>query len=321
MIKAFISIILLTIPFSSWCLEEIILKDGVEISKKMEENEVFFRMCPDFDVDGKYLYMIELFQETVLKVDIETGKLVKAISSKGQGPGELMFAVNIEVKNGKVFVFDKGFGGIKIFTTAGLLFKEFKVRGILREKCLAVDDNNHIYLGRLDFTGKTMVSVYDLSGRRLRSVIKHDIDPYDRESIKRYEYMFDMDKSGNMYILFPVIRLIRKYDNKGKLTWEKEIKNRLLGKRPSPGTYLYKGRPETYLRRSISDFEIMNNYDIIIAHKKGGCILDKEGKLKKILIADTDLLTTSLRLIRVIGDKVINVCNYKRNVAILKLGG
>ncbi len=306
-------------PLCSWCVEEFILKDGIEISKKMEENEVFFKACGDFDIDGNYLYMYEWTMGYLFKIDMETGKLVKTIASRGQGPGELDFAVKLDVKNGKIFVADQNYRGIKVFTTDGALVKEFKIKGYMWDIGITVDDKEHIYLGKFDFENKTMVSVYDNTGKKLRSFIKHNINVYDRSKVQQHEYKMEMDKSGNIYLLFPVMRIIKKYDNSGKLIWEREIDNKLIVKNPKPGKYYYNGKEQIYLSRSIGDFTIMDNYEILISHSKGGCILDKEGKLKKIIKLQNNDLIYSLRLIKVVGDRVINVCNYKRNVCSFKI--
>lgn len=295
----------LLMPLCSWSVEEIFLNDGVLLSQKMSENEVFFKACLDIDVDGQYLYMALSYEGFVFKIDMETGKLAKIIASRGQGPGEVQSPSRLDVKNGKVFVIDYGYRGIKIFTTDGVPIREFKIIGYIREIGISVDDKEHIYVGKLDFENKTMVSVYDLTGKRLRSLIKHDLDVEDRKSVIQHAYKMDIDKSGNIYILFhlPEMRIIKKYDNNGKLIWERKIKNRLLGK-----------------RNTINDFIIMDNYDILIGHHQGGCVLDKEGILKKIIITNPEL-TGYLEVLKVFDGKIVAVSNYKNNVVIFNLGG
>jgi hypothetical protein len=183
-----------------------------------------------------------------------------------------------------------------------------------------VDDKDNIYLGELDLEENSMVTVYGLQGNKIKSLIKHNLDPEDRNDIRLHEYRMDMDKKGNIYILFPVIQLIRKYTNNGRLVWENEIDNKLLGKKIAPGKYYYKGKAATYLSRGISDFEIMDNFNIIISHSKGGCILDENGKLKKLIITEPELIPY-LDEIKSVDSKLINISNYKRNVIIFNLGG
>lgn len=318
--KAMALIFLIIMTFFAYAVEELILKDGVEISKRMEKDDVFFKRCMDLDTDGKYLYFIALTRGTVFKVELESGKFANTIGSLGQGPGELSFAVNMAVKNDKVFVVDQGFRGIKIFTTGGKLINEFKTRRVVRRIGIEVDDKDNIYLGELDLEENSMVTVYGLQGNKIKSLIKHNLDPEDRNDIRLHEYRMDMDKKGNIYILFPVIQLIRKYTNNGRLVWENEIDNKLLGKKIAPGKYYYKGKEATYLSRGISDFEIMDNFNIIISHSKGGCILDENGKLKKLIITEPELIPY-LDEIKSVDSKLINISNYKKNVIIFNLGG
>jgi hypothetical protein len=133
----------------------------------------------------------------------------------------------------------------------------------------------------------------------------------------------DMNKVGNIYILFPVIQKIRKYTNKGDLVWENDIENELLGKKVNAGgaKAYNNGKKVNYLTRKIIDFEITDDNEIIISHMWGGCILDKAGKLKKIIKPNNTDLINSLRLIKVNGNKLINICNYKRNVVVFPFGG
>ena len=316
--KTLILIFLLMMPFLIFAVEEIILKDGIEISNQMEKDDVFFKRCMDLDTDGKYLYFIALTKGTVFKVELETGKFVQTIGSRGQGPGELSFAVNMAVKNNKVFVVDQGFRGIKIFTTDGKLINELKTGKVVRKIGIEVDNKDDIYLGELDLEGNSMVTVYDMKGNKIKSLIKHNLAPEDRNNVRLHEYRMDMDIKGNIYILFPVIQVIRKYTNDGKLVWENEINNKLLGKKYEPGKYYYKGKAATYLSRGIADFEIMDNFNIIISHSKGGCILDKEGKLKKLIITEPGLIPY-LDLIKSVDAKLINISNYKKNVIVFNI--
>ena len=288
-------------------VEKIVLTGGVEFSQKMVENDVFFKWVQDFDVDDKYIYLADATYKVIFKIALDSGKLERTISSKGQGPGELAFPVNICVKNNKVFVIDKGFGGIKIFGVDGSTINEFKVSGAVGRRGIAVDEKDNIYIGNI--MDNTLVSVYSLAGKRLRSLVKATVDLKDKDSIKKRIYWIKIDKQKNIYVLYFVARELEKYDNQGKMLWRAKIENDLLAEYPQSKNPGY---------RNIFDFHILDNNDILIAHAKGGCILDTNGKLKKVIELKTGLVH-SFGFIKTVRNNLITLNLAEKNVVFFDL--
>jgi hypothetical protein len=181
-----IALSLLMISVFGYSVETIVLKGGIDFEKQLSVNEIFLRNCRDFDMapDKDLIYFMDSTYCHIFKVDMKTGKLLKTISSRGQGPSELMSPVSMTAKNNMLVVLDRGFGGIKIFAPDGKLINEFRVNNyIIGNRSIDVNDKNEIYLGVVDFNDNSMVSVYDMHGKKKRSLIRYKGDKDLKESI------------------------------------------------------------------------------------------------------------------------------------------
>jgi hypothetical protein len=206
-------------------------KDVFDFSSRLDENEVFLRNIFGFDYDGHHVYYLDNHFCTIFKVELESFKLVKTISSKGQGPGELSIVIGLSCKNGKLYVADVGFGGIKIFDTEGKFLKQFKVIGLsfgfgmITKYIIDVSDDEEIYV-RCNVIGNgTLISVYDKNGRRLRGLIpaEGNSEKVYLSSLMKNQLIFTLDNSGHIIVLFTKLGKLQKYDKQGKLLWSRDI--------------------------------------------------------------------------------------------------
>jgi hypothetical protein len=111
---------LILIAVISLSAQEIIqVAERIDLSARIEKNDVIVPMSLDFDTDGRYIYIPEIQTATILKIEIASGRLVKTISRMGQGPGELLYPGEIVVQNQKIFVYDQRSRKIKIFSSNG----------------------------------------------------------------------------------------------------------------------------------------------------------------------------------------------------------
>jgi len=206
-------------------------KDVFDFSSKLDENEVFLKNVFGFDYDGQHVYYLDNHFCSIFKVKLDSFQLVKMISSRGQGPGELSIAIGLSCKNGKLYVVDAGFGGIKIFDTEGKFLKQFKVNGIslgmgmIAKYIIDVSADEEIYV-RCNVMGKgTLISVYDENGQRLRGLIPIEGNPQKDYllSLMKNQLIFTLDNSGYVIVLFTKEGKLQKYDKKGNLLWTRVI--------------------------------------------------------------------------------------------------
>jgi len=319
----FVFIFLLSIHI--FPIEKIILKESESINflEKMEKNEVFANYIIAVDVDDKNdFYFLDFKLRAVLRVDSKSGRLINSISSRGQGPGELSGPCALRVRNQMVFVADYWFGGVKIFNIKGDLLKEFRTG--LKIGWLDVNKKNEIFVREADTDLFPVISVYNTDGKRLRKVVGFPIkNMRDRDRIAfvlNRGFIFRLDSKENIVVLFIYKNIIRKYNKKGELLWEKKIANEIIKKHSNPRKPQYGKGGTIHLTRIGYHLEIDRDDNIIVGHRAGCMVFNKDGEtinliqrepvinfhLFKLYNNDRNLLLI------VVGGGMINIFNYKK---------
>ncbi len=282
-------IFLLLLSGSSSAVEKIIFKDGVNFEQKLSDNNVFFKNCSDFEILplNNIGFFLDEEYGMIFKVELSSGKLLKTISSKGQGPGELHIPISLRVRNNMIFVLDNGFNGIKIFELEGKFVNSFRIGSTLfGNRNIYVNEKNEIFVGKINALANTMVSVYDLQGKELESLIRYQKDnktDNTRESLMRKLYLINLDSKGNIYILYYIFRKLIKYNRKGEMLWETEIKNEILDKYPKDD-YANIDEKKYNIRQYIFNLDVTNSDEIVVGHAGGGCVFTTDGKMKKLIL-------------------------------------
>lgn len=235
-------IVLLTIiiafNYSLFAVKDVTLdeKDMVDIEELLEENEIIFKTLKGLDYDEHgHIYFLAGHFVRILKVDRKTFKLVKVISSKGSGPGELYRPVSFEVKNDKIFVLDFSFGGIKVFDLEGNCLKEFRIRLSYLSLSLHLDDiidvnsKDQIFFRQIDEESGTVITVYDMDGNKIKQIIplearmKDEMKKWTTKSI----FEFFIDKNEDIVVLYKIEGTLQKFTPEGKLIWSTNLYNAL----------------------------------------------------------------------------------------------
>lgn len=235
-------LLLFILPGNQWAVERVVLKNGINLGEKLANNNVFFKWCYDFvlEPENDRAYFLDKVYGKIFKVELSTGKLIKTISSKGQGPAELHRPKNISLQNNKLFVLDTGFNGVKIFDIEGKIVSEFRFQNLYcNSRNIVVNEKNEIFIGHPDPQKNTMVSVFNMKGEKLRALvpIEGGIEALAWNKISRNQFILKMDEKGNIYLLFYMLRKLAKYDNQGKRLWEIDIKNELLDSYPNEDSF------------------------------------------------------------------------------------
>jgi len=236
---------------------------------------------------------------SVFKVEEKTGKLVKTISSRGQGPAEIQLGTSIRVRNNKVFVLDSGFNGVKVFDTEGNILHEIKFTVVVGMRNIDVNEKEEIFVGRFDMEKNTLVRVYNLKGEYLRSLAP--FKNVDRVS-KYWYYYIRLDKTGNIYILFYLSRILAKYDGKGNQLWEVPVKNEILNKYPTGYEITGKGKSRN-ISMDIFGIDVTPQNNIVVGHVNGGCLYSPDGRLKYIITSEKQY---NIGIFRVLENRLMN---------------
>lgn len=311
----FFLLLILAISGLNFAVQTIELTNPEKFARKLTRNNVFLKFCDFFDVDGDFYYFLDRHFSVVFKVKKDTGELVKTISSKGQGPRELQDAVYMRLRNNKLFILDRGFNGIKIFDTAGNIINEFKLDVVVGERSMDVNGKEEIFLGRADSDTNSMVQVFDINGKKLRSLIPLKEIKGIAKLDKTWYYTIRLDKDGNIYVLYYLDRKLEKYDKEGKLLWEKPIKNKLLDQYPDDTKVKGGSKGQVYTNNQrVFGIDVTPNGNVIVAHAGGGCVFAGDGKLINLLTTPNEEWT--LYQFKVFDDKLMNVTSFGQLVYI-----
>jgi hypothetical protein len=314
-INAVIIVLLALSALSASPPETVILKDGRPLGQMMVENDVYVRPVGDVCLHEGSLFLSDMRKGQILQIDVQSGRLIRAISSLGQGPAELQRPTRLVVRNGKVFVIDQGYFGIKIFTTAGVFLGSFKLRSYYAtDKSFDVNDRNEIFVPQENPEEKTLVSVYSLNGKRLRGLVHGKLEQKNElEYLSQHEYNLRLDCKGNLYLLFNLERKVKKYDPQGKLLWEEKIANKLLDKYPHDDKAYVNPRGGLNIRTRIHDLEIDDLCRVFIVHAGGGSVLDENGNTLFLLLnqnPDFPTLTHSLHYVSISRGYLLNQTSF-----------
>ncbi len=204
---------------------------------------------------------------------------------------------------------------MKTFNENGVLINEFKTRtGLGLKGSFDVDKRGDIYIKEVYPEG-IYVSIYSPEGIFKRRFMKIKGRLRGRNEFLRFSYSkIRMDKRGNIYILFPFLRELWKYDSTGKLVWKIRIKDNILKKYP-PGKIKWTGKAVHFSPR-IFDMAIDAEHErILISHIHGGIFYDTNGQ-KLFALTFSDRLKT-LFFVDIFDGKIINC--YFGQIDIIKI--
>ncbi|MCP4213045.1 MAG: 6-bladed beta-propeller, partial [bacterium] len=288
----------------------------------MAEHEVFLKDCVAFEPfpEENRVYFLDKEFCCIFVVELSSGRLLKTIGSRGQGPQELTSPVSMCISGGKIYVLDRGFNGFKIFDTMGNFITERRL-SVVPSQWTRIDiRNDEIYLGYPDKRDHTMVSVYNDKGRKIRSLA-----PYTKQDVanakkgkSRLHYFMNLDSKGNVILLHFLVRKICKYDSKGQLLWQSDVKNNILDKYSPENDYYHFNGKIYRASWAIFDLDVDADNSIIVGHASGGCVFDGEGALAKQIRAyipyKDRFITSNLRLFRVRHGLLMNVLRHGKSI-------
>lgn len=285
-ISVIILIFLAIFLFSAETPPTILLKNGLPLGRMMEENESFVKVVGDICLHENSVFLTDMRRGEIQQIDVNSGKRIRTISSLGQGPAELQRPRSLVVRNGKVFVMDQGFCGIKIFMIDGSFLESFKLRVcVVSDKSFDVNDRDEIFVPEDNPVDKTLVSVYSLKGMRLRGLVQGNLEQKNElEYLRQHEYNLRLDRKGNIYILFNLERKIKKYDSRGRFLWERKISDKRLEKYPHDDGVRINERGGINTSRKVFDLEVDDLCRVFVFHAGGGYVMNEEGNTQFLLM-------------------------------------
>lgn len=311
-------------------IEKFVLKDGKDYERILAKNEVFLKSCVDFvfQPENDSVFFLDKHYSNIFWVKMSTGELIKTISSRGQGPGELHRPYCMAVKNKKIFVLDRGFNGVKIFDFTGKVISEFRLKRIISSwNRLDVNERDEIFVGQIDSINFTMVSVYDTAGNKIKSLIPYKDDKNLSKAMSkksRYQYRVRLDGEGNILILYFMLRKLAKYSPTGQLLWEKNIENEILEQFETKDN-VKRGKETLTIYRHIFSMDILENGNILVGHAGGGSLFSKDGQLEKLILVKKkspdreEPYFVNLSLFSIRNNQLLNILKRGKSIHLYKI--
>ncbi len=291
--RAYLSLLFTALVFCSLFAEEqdIVVLKGSSIAEIVEKNDVFLKRMTDIEWLDDSLYLLDAENGQVVEINMLKGDKVQTISRKGQGPGELMYPDRIRVRNKKIFVLDGGNRALKIFDLSGSFIGQFRASAFNNPyfyKTFDVNQKDEIYFPDPDKSKGMLVGIYDLSGEKVRDLVPCPLNDEDVLALaNRSCFGIGLDPDGGFYLNFPLLRELWRCTNDGKVLWKKNIDNALLQKAPEKGGAILTKSGSVGWTTVMRGMEIAQDGKVVIGHYGGGCIINREGLMERVLQFET----------------------------------
>ena len=206
------------------------------------------------------IYVLDAGNYRIQKYD-SNGKFISTFGRKGEGPGEIMTPVSIEIdSNDKLHLADLGNNRIQVYNLDGKAAEQFKSKTpifnfhllasgniiVNRTQSKAAAASTEEELKELLEMELYLLEIYDKSGNLLLEFGKEKkYDDYITQLLGNV-CIYTSDKQDNIYVAFLYQNRIEKYSPEGKLLFCADRKlNYPENNKVKVKQYLEKGKPET----------------------------------------------------------------------------
>ena len=269
---------------------------GSNAENAAPEQSFYWPLAVDSDKSGN-VYILDSGNQRIVKFN-RNFHFIRELGKQGQGPGEFLFRPGIintgtmKIYSDKIFVVDNNNRRLQIFSLDGELlngFHTFSTTG-----GIGLDLQNRIFLNSSegDKSGH-LILVYDAEGNFQYSFADKIIKRPPRRFLIANESNFCLTSDDHLFFGFVHFPIIRKYDKKGNLVFEKLIDfSSIAAKKMAEKNKYNKIRPKLFQKNPPKEL-----VKIIIKgvqpSANGGCyvlisnrifLLDTNGKTVKIFV-------------------------------------
>ncbi|MFC1492467.1 6-bladed beta-propeller [candidate division KSB1 bacterium] len=195
-----------------------------------DENQMFYKPSDIALDDEGNIYIMDTGNFKVKKFNSE-GEFILSFGNRGEGPGEFLQSVSIEVNNdGNIVVLDKTNQRFEVFSKKGIRISDFKF-----EKMPSLFKINstgeYVVHGRSvitlpvigsgkrpdDMGDESILQICKKDGLRLRELGVSEEFGNPISNIRINSVEFDVDKGDNVFLSYTYKNLIEKYSSEGIL--------------------------------------------------------------------------------------------------------
>ncbi len=251
-----------------------------DLGLRMAAHNALFLFPMDMDCEKDSLYILDFRLGHIIKVDTRTGELIRTFSSRGQGPKELILATSIRVRNGILYVGDKGYHGVKLFSSdSGAFLYSIKIEGNVDD--IDVDSQGNILVKDVIPNENRLISLYNTKGEFVRVAARWEgrLGSASGDSYFKNTFMrFRLDAQDNLIVLFPMLRRITKFDNDGKIVWQRNLQNKVLSNAATRPDGVNRNDESITFHFNVFNIAVDGQNRILAGHNGGGQLIGADGE-------------------------------------------
>ena len=235
------------------------------------------------DEDAEELYVAD-YKRNVVTVFNYDGRLKRTIGRTGQGPGEFLQPVDVDLAAGKLHVLEAGNYRVSILDTNGEYLASFEVGPLSSDQKIAVSsDGRRIYLNEPTPMSRKLFAVYDEAGTVVQR-FGNLLEPV--EGAGKFEtntVCFDLDRDGNLYVFYTCTPVVRKYDAEGHLVYSGTLRIFERDDKLQDWKLLLKKHPMGALVTFVSDVFVTSSGRVYLAVPASRRLVRESGEALVIL--------------------------------------
>jgi DNA-binding beta-propeller fold protein YncE len=181
-----------------------------------DENQ-FFRMPMDIKIGQDGLVYILDSGDDRIKVFDRSGKYVRTIGRRGQGPSDLLSPRVLAFdSDNNIIVADNYNRRIQTFDPGGNYLYSFRLKGVKRPSYISVNSKNEILVHSHEntFITGSLITLYNSRGKKLREIGNLYYKP--KSLLETAGIFFAVDKEDNIFIAYYGVPFFWKYSNDGQ---------------------------------------------------------------------------------------------------------
>lgn len=192
------------------------------------DSDIYFGQAVDLCADStKNIYVSDASRSIIFAFD-KRGKYINKFGTRGQGPGELNYPIQVFCDNhDNIYVDDSGNGRINLYDNLGLFMRSFRFYGPYFS-FIADHEGEYIYAHSPsgNYGEKSLIDILTKDGKHVGSFGERP--RFKNETTTHNSVLLFLDSDNNIYAAWKYFNIIRKYSPGHELLKEFSINNKAI---------------------------------------------------------------------------------------------
>ncbi len=197
-------------------------------NENLIDSDIFFGQAVDLCTDSmKRIYVSDASRSAIFIFD-KHGKYINKIGTRGQGPGELNYPIQVFCDNhDNMYVDDSGNGRVNLYDNLGLFMRSFR---FYRPYFSFIADYEREYIYAHSPSGnygeKSLIDILTKDGKHVGSFGERP--RFKNETTTHNSVLLFLDSDNNIYAAWKYFNIIRKYSPGHELLREFSVNNKAI---------------------------------------------------------------------------------------------